>query len=95
MMEISVYCIFKLHCVLEGPHDPLKTSVAAWFAGSTHTTCEPSIVCVTGSLNPCLGLSENSGTCQQENLQRNNYIVETLTNPPQFMTLKIGLGVSN
>lgn len=58
-------------------------------------TCEPSIVYVTGSLNPCLGLPENSGTCQQENLQLNNYIVETLTNPPQFMTLKIGLGVSN
>lgn len=47
------------------------------------------------SLNPCLGLSENSETCQQENLQLNNYIVETLTNPPLFMTLKIGLGVCN
>lgn len=60
-----------------------------------HATCELFIVCVTASLNPCLGLSENSGTCQQENLQLNNYIVETLTNPPQFMTLKTGLGVNN
>lgn len=35
MMEVSVYHIFKLHCVLEGARDPLKTSVAARFAGST------------------------------------------------------------
>lgn len=60
-----------------------------------HAICEPSIVYVTAHLNPYLGLSENPGTCQQENLQLNNYIVETLTNPLRFMTLKIGLGVSN
>lgn len=60
-----------------------------------HATCEPSIVYVTAVLNPCLELSENSETCQQENLQLSNYTVETLTNPPQFMTLKIGLSVSN
>lgn len=35
MVEGSVYHIFKLHCVLEGTHDPLKTSVAARFACST------------------------------------------------------------
>lgn len=35
MMKVSMYHIFKLHSVLEGAHDPLQTSVAAWFASST------------------------------------------------------------
>lgn len=72
-------------------------STLLWQHGlqAPHAACEQSIVYVTASLNPCLGLSENSGTCQQENLQLNNYIVETLTNLPRFMTLKIGLGVCN
>lgn len=72
-------------------------SILLWQHGlqALYATCEQSIVYVMASLNLCLGLSENSGTCQQENLQLNNYIVETLTNPPQYMALKIGLGVCN
>lgn len=31
-LEVSVYHIFKLNCVLEGARDPQHTSVAAWFA---------------------------------------------------------------
>lgn len=34
-MKVPMYHIFKLHRVLEGAHDPLQTSVVAWFASST------------------------------------------------------------